>query len=96
MAKLSGAEIGAFRRMINSDRTSDVSKKSFEQILEKYNVPIIEPKKTESAEKTKIKEQISKMENILKYSEDKEKIKQIINSLKTALKYVWLYWKINE
>jgi len=88
MAELSGAEIGAFRRMINSDRTSDVSKKSFEQILEKYNVPIVEPKKTESAEKIKIKEQISKMENILKYSEDKEKIEQIINSLRTALKYV--------
>ena len=88
MAKLSGAEIGAFRRMINSDRTSDVSKKSFKQILEKYNVPINEPKKTESEESIKIKGQISKMENIMKYSEDKEKIQGIINSLRTALKYV--------
>jgi len=87
MSKISGAEINAMRRMIASERTSEGAKQSYGKILQKYNVPLIEPPKTESEEKRKIKEQITKMQNVMKFSEDKEKIQKIISSLETALKY---------
>tara|TARA_R110000824_G_scaffold398319_1_gene602269 strand:+ start:6982 stop:7245 length:264 start_codon:yes stop_codon:yes gene_type:complete len=87
MDKISGAEIIAMRRMIASERTSDDLKKSFKTTLLKFDVPLIVVKK-ENNEKSKIEEQIYKMESIMKYSDDKENIRRIIKSLNIALKYV--------
>ena len=87
------AEFSAMRRFVNSERTSEGTKKSFTQVLNKYNQPLIEPKKEKvekrSEEYMQIESDIKELKELLEFadSEMKKDLTQQINELEDLKQY---------